>query len=60
MFQRLLACFWNDRAELRVTPKSAISFFAPEYECLGLLDSFRFLQTSIEKLVQNLNKADFI
>ena len=48
-----------NKLNLNVIPKTNEEFFSVTYGCIRFIDSYRFLQKSLDKLVKTLNENDF-
>ena len=48
-----------DHIYLSVIPKRNEQYISITYGCLGFVDSYRFLQDSLDNLVKTLNEDDF-
>ena len=48
-----------DNINLNVIPKTKEEYISVTYGCLRFVDSYRFLQESLDNLVKTLNEDDF-
>ena len=48
-----------DHINLSVIPKTNEEYISVTYGCLRFIDSYRFLQSSLDELVKTLNEEDF-
>ena len=59
MFFKRLVALKKDKVEFNIIPKTNQEYIAVEYGCNRFIDSYRFLSSGFDKLVQNLDEDDF-
>ena len=59
MFFEKLVDFKKDKVKFKVIPKTNEEYIAVKYSCIRLIDSYRFLSESLDKLVKNMDEDDF-
>ena len=59
MFFKRLVDLKNDKVKFKIIPKTNEEYIVVKYGCIRFIDSYRFLSSSLDKLVQNLDEDDF-
>ena len=59
MFFKGLVDLKIDKVEFKIIPKTIEEYFVVKYGCVRFFDSYRFLSSSLDQLVQNLDEDDF-
>ena len=59
MFFKRLVDLKKDKVKFKIIPKTNEEYIAVKYGCIRLIDSYRFLSESLDKLVKNLDEDDF-
>ena len=59
MFFKRLVELKKDKTKFKIIPKTNEEYIAVKYGCIRLIDSYRFLSQSLDKLVKNLDEDDF-
>ena len=59
MFFKRLVDLKKDKVEFKIIPKTNEEYITVKYGCIRFIDSYRFLSEKLEKLVRNLDGADF-
>ena len=60
MFFKRLDDLKSDKVKLETIPKTNEEYISVNYDCIRFIDSYRFLSSSSDKLVKNLDKDDFV
>ena len=60
MFFKKLVDKKNDKVKFDIIPKTNEEYISVTYGCIRFIDSYRFLSSSLDSLVENLNNDDFI
>ena len=60
MFFIRLVDLKKDKVKLKIIPETNEEYIAVKYGCIRIIDSYRFLSESLDKLVKNLDEVDFI
>ena len=58
MFFKKLIDLKNEKVEFKTIPKTNEEYIVVKYGCIRFIDSYRFLSSSLDKLVQNLDEDD--
>ena len=58
LFKRLVDSK-KDKVNFGIIPKTNEEYIVVKYGCIGFIDSYRFLSSSLDKLVQNLDEDNF-
>ena len=59
MFFKKLVDLKKDKVKFKIIPKTNEEYIAVKYGCIRLIDSYRFLSESLDKLIKKLNEDDF-
>ena len=59
MFFKMLVDLKKDKVKFEIIPKTNEEYISVRYGCIRFIDSYRFLSESLDKLVKNLDEADF-
>ena len=59
MFFKRLDDLKNDEVKFKIIPKTNEEYISVNYGCIRFIDSYRFLSSSLDKIVQNLDEIDF-
>ena len=59
MFFKRLVDLKKDKVEFNIIPKTNEEYILVSYACIRFIDSYRFLSSSLDKLVKNLDVDDF-
>ena len=59
MFFKRLVDLKKDKVKFEIIPKTNEKYISVKYGCIRFIDSYRFLSESLDKLVKNLDEADF-
>ena len=59
MFFRRLVDLKNEKVKFDIIPKTNEEYISVSYGCIRFTDSYRFLSSSLDKLVENLDVDDF-
>ena len=59
MFFKRLVDLKNDEVKFKISPKTNEEYISVNYGCIRFIDSYRFLSSSLDKLVHNLDEDDF-
>ena len=59
MFFKMLVDLGKDKVKFEIIPKTNEKYISVRYGCIRFIDSYRFLSESLDKLVKNLDEADF-
>ena len=59
MFFKRLVDFKKDKVKLKLIPKTNEEYISVSYGCIRFIDSYRFLLSSLDELVKNLDSDDF-
>ena len=59
MFFKRLVDLENEKVKFDISPKTNEEYVSLSYGCIRLIDSYRFLSSSLDKLVKNLDMDDF-
>ena len=49
----------KNKVKIKIIPKTNEEYIVVKYGCIRFIDSYRFLSSSLDKLVQNLDENDF-
>ena len=60
MFFKRLVDLKNDNLEFEIFPRIHEEYISVSYCCFRFIDSYRFLSSSFDKLVKNLDNDDFV
>ena len=60
MFFTKLVVLKNDKVKFEIVPNTNKIYISVTYGCNRLFDSYRFLSSSLDKLVKNLSDDDFV
>ena len=50
----------NDKVKFDIIPKTNEEYISVTYGCIRFLDSYRFLSSSLDSLIETLDNDDFI
>ena len=50
----------NNKIKLKKIPKTNDEYISVKYGCIIFIDSYRLLSSSLYKIVENLDKDDFV
>ena len=59
MFFKRLVDLKKDKVEFKIIPKTNEEYISVKYGCIRVIDSYRFLSESLDKLIKNLHEDDF-
>ena len=59
MFFKKLVHLKKNKVKLEIIPKTNEEYISVRYGCIRVIDSYRFLSESLDKLVKNLDEDDF-
>ena len=59
-FLKMLVDLKKEKVKFKIIPKTNEEYISVKYGCIIFIDSYRFLSESLDKLVKNLDKDDFI
>ena len=59
MFFKRLVDLKKDKVKFKIIPKTNEEYIVVKNGCIRLIDSYRFLSESLDKLVENLDEDDF-
>ena len=59
MFFKKLVDKKNDKVKFDIIPKTNEAYISVTYGCIRFIDSYRFLSSSLDSLVKNLDEDDF-
>ena len=59
MFFKKLVDKKNDKVKFEIIPKTNEEYISVTYGCIRFIDSYRFLSSSLDSLVKNLDENDF-
>ena len=60
IFEELLTSAYNLKLPINIIPKSMENYVSVQVGCLRFLDSYRFLSSSLQKLITSLNDFPFM
>ena len=60
MFFRSLVDVKKDKVKFKTNPKTNEEYISVKFGCITFIDSYRFLSSSLDDLVKNLDKDDFV
>ena len=58
MFFKKFVNLKNDKVEFKIIPKTNEEYIVVKYGCIRFIDSYRFLSSSLDELVQDLDEDD--
>ena len=50
----------NNKVNYKIIPEPNEEYISVSYGCIGFIDSYRFLSSSLDQLVKNLDNDDFL
>ena len=59
MFLKRSVDLKNDKVKFKIIPETNEEYVPVTYDCISFLDIYRFLSSSLDKLVKNLDEDDF-
>ena len=59
MFFKRLVDSKIDKVKFKIIPKTNEEYIVVKFGCIRFIDSYRFLSSSLDKLVQSLDEDDF-
>ena len=60
MFLKRLVDLKKSKVKFKIIPKSNEEYISVSYGCIRFNDNYRFLSSSLDKLVKNLDLDDFV